>query len=234
MKVLQKRGHSTPLKYVYELHDLRVGRCAGILARHLGLSASDAQMIARAAALHDIGKLGISSSIWQKPGTLTAEEWLAVKRHPEIGADWLSGSSSPVMRLAGSIALTHHERWDGSGYPLGLSGDNIPLAGRITMMMDQYDALRSERSYKLSMTHLQACTIILEGDDRTRPQHFDPNLLDLFRCFHQEFNVVFQSFQKRSSSPQSWGSMVVSDTPLFSHTEPKYTSRHHQYDAGHC
>jgi HD-GYP domain-containing protein (c-di-GMP phosphodiesterase class II) len=186
-----------PSKYIYAAHDIRVGRCAGILARYLGFGHSDTETIAHAAALHDIGKLGISHSIWQKPDPLTVEEWAEVKRHPEIGAKWLNGCSSPVRRLARSIALTHHERWDGTGYPLGLSGHKIPIVGRITMLVDQYDALRSARSYKSAFTHSQACRIILEGDDRTRPAHFDPHLLDLFRRFHQDFNFVFESFHKR-------------------------------------
>lgn len=225
MKLLRKPGQPKPFKYIYEAHDVRVGRCAGIVARHLGFSASDAEMIAHAAALHDIGKLGISTSIWQKRGPLTVDEWLSVKRHPEIGADWLNEYSSPVTRLASSIALAHHERWDGTGYPIGLSGHNIPIAGRITMIMDQYDALRSQRSYKPSLTHLQACKIILEGDDRTHPQHFDPDLLHLFRCFHQEFNMVFQSLQTGSPAQRkvSWGSMIPSSEDLLSsHDEPKY------------
>jgi putative two-component system response regulator len=185
-----------PSKYIYAPHDIRVGRYSGIVARYLGFSPSDADIIARAAALHDLGKLGISNSIWQKPAPLTVEEWTAVKRHPEIGANWLSGCASPVRRMARSIALTHHERWDGTGYPLGLSGHKIPIVGRITMLVDQYDALRSARSYKTAFTHLQACNIILEGDERTHPSHFDPQLLDLFRRFHQDFNTLFEGFEK--------------------------------------
>jgi putative two-component system response regulator len=185
-----------PSQYIYAPHDIRVGRYSEIVARYLGFSRSDAKIIGHAAALHDVGKLGISSSIWQKPAPLTVEEWGAVKRHPEIGANWLNGCSSPVTKLARSIALTHHERWDGTGYPLGLSGHKIPIVGRITMLVDQYDALRSARSYKAALTHLQACKIILEGDDRTRPSHFDPHLLDLFRRFHQDFNALFERFHE--------------------------------------
>ena len=198
MKAALKLDPFKPSQYIYAPHDIRVGRSSEIVARYLGFSRSDAKIIGHAAALHDVGKLGISNSIWQKPAPLTVEEWGAVKRHPEIGANWLNGCSSPVRRLARSIALTHHERWDGTGYPLGLSGHKIPVVGRITMLVDQYDALRSARSYKAAFTHLQACRIILEGDDRTRPVHFDPQLLDLFRRFHQDFNSVFKSFHKRS------------------------------------
>jgi putative two-component system response regulator len=198
MKAILKSDPPKPSKYIYAPHDIRVGRYSEIVARYLGFSPSDAEIIARAAALHDVGKLGISNSIWQKPAPLTPEEWEAVKRHPEIGANWLNGCSSPVKKLARSIALTHHERWDGTGYPLGLSGHKIPIVGRITMLVDQYDALRSARSYKAAFTHLQACSIILEGDDRTRPFHFDPHLLDLFRRFHQDFNALFEGFQTGS------------------------------------
>lgn len=191
-----KSNPAKPSEYTYGPHDLRVGRCAGILARHCGFGASDAKMIARAAALHDIGKLGISTVIWNKPGPLTTEEWREVKEHPEVGANWLRDSQSPVVVLASRIALSHHERWDGSGYPSGLSGYNIPLVGRITSIVDQYDALRSERSYKPSFSHSQTCRIILEGDGRSCPSHFDPDLLRLFRRFHQDFNEVFEGFQE--------------------------------------
>jgi HD-GYP domain-containing protein (c-di-GMP phosphodiesterase class II) len=212
MKIPAKQAPPKPFKYAYAPHDLRVGRCAAVVAKHLGFSASDAEMIACAAALHDIGKLGISTSIWQKPGPLTPDEWVAVKRHPEIGANWLNGWPAPVMRLAGCIAMTHHERWDGTGYPLGLSGHSIPIVGRITMIVDQYDALRSARSYKRSFTHSQACSIILDGDDRSRPHHFDPDLLSLFRSFHQDFNSIFESLKKElpTGSEVNWDSMILS------------------------
>lgn len=129
-------------------HTERVGRTAYLLAQALGLDASDASLIRQAAQLHDLGKLAIPDAILRKPGNLTAAEFEHIKRHPAAGAAILSGSTSEVLQLAEEIALTHHECWDGSGYPSGLEGEATPLGGRIVALADVFDALTHARPYK--------------------------------------------------------------------------------------
>lgn len=126
-------------------HTRRVGRTAGAIARTLGLSGDEATTIERAAPLHDVGKIGIRDAILLKPGPLTPEEFVEMKRHTVIGAEILSGSTGHLLRTAETIALSHHERWDGRGYPLGLAGEAIPLPGRITHVADVFDAMRHPR-----------------------------------------------------------------------------------------
>ncbi len=129
-------------------HAHRIGRMSALLARSLGLAGREVELIRRAAPLHDIGKIGIPDGILLKPGRLTANEREVIERHTTIGAEILSGSRSPLLRLAEQIALTHHEHWDGRGYPRGLAGEDIPVAGRIVALADVFDALTHDRPYK--------------------------------------------------------------------------------------
>jgi putative two-component system response regulator len=129
-------------------------------------------------------------SILLKQGPLTAEEFQFMKTHTLIGERILAGSSFPMLKMAASIAVSHHERWDGTGYPHGLAGEQIPLEGRIVMLADQYDALRSKRVYKEGFSHEKTCGIILDGDGRTMPGHFDPAVHDAFRQTHQDFDQI--------------------------------------------
>jgi putative two-component system response regulator len=161
------------------------------IALHLGLSEAQAQLISAAAQMHDVGKIGVPDAVLLKKGPLSDEEWQAMKKHPAVGASLLKGTPSPLLDTAGKIALTHHERWDGSGYPQGLQGEEIPLVGRIVMLVDQYDALRSPRPYKPAFTHDRTCDILLHGDGRTLPQHFDPQLLDVFRDIHRDLAATY-------------------------------------------
>jgi putative two-component system response regulator len=161
------------------------------IALHFGLSETQAQLISSAAQMHDVGKIGIPDAVLLKKGPLSDEEWKAMKKHPALGASLLKGTPSPLLDTAGRIALTHHERWDGSGYPQGLKGEEIPLAGRIVMLVDQYDALRSPRPYKPALTHDRTRDILLNGDGRTLPQHFDPQLLDVFRDIHLTLASIY-------------------------------------------
>jgi putative two-component system response regulator len=172
-------------------HNQRLGRYARALALRLGVGEPEADLIAAAAPMHDIGKIGIPDAILQKQGPLDEREWTIMKTHPTRGASLLDPEVSPVLRVARDIALCHHERWDGSGYPRGLRGAEIPLSGRIVALVDQYDALRSERSYKLAYDHRRACDVILRGDGRTRPGHFDPSVLNAFAAAQVELEAIF-------------------------------------------
>jgi CHASE2 domain-containing sensor protein len=157
-------------------HLRRMSLLCGRLARATGMSEPDAERIEQASLLHDLGKIGLPDDILHKPGKLTPEERTVMQRHTTIGAQLLAGSSSPLLQAAEEIARTHHERWDGGGYPAGLRGEDIPLPGRIAAICDVYDALLSERPYKQAWT-VEAALGHLEAQSGA---HFDPALVDAF------------------------------------------------------
>jgi putative two-component system response regulator len=173
-------------------HIKRIGFFTKELASLLGMDGDFTEAIYHASMMHDIGKVGIPDSIMLKPAALTPEEWTLMKSHAEQGARILSGSDSPYLIMAEQIAQSHHERWDGSGYPAGLKGEAIPLAARITTIADQYDALRTRRAYKPAFPHGDAMRIITEGDGRTLPAHFDPRVLEAFALNGAQFKKIFE------------------------------------------
>ncbi len=157
-------------------HIRRIGRYAATLAEAAGWRQSDVDDILLAASMHDIGKIGISDTILLKPGKLTREECERVKHHPRIGAGILAGSDIPLIRMAHDIALTHHEKWDGTGYPNGLAGEEIPESGRITAICDVYDALIMDRPYRAALPEEEVLRIMTPEKGRS----FDPRLFDIF------------------------------------------------------
>jgi putative two-component system response regulator len=157
-------------------HITRMSRTCELIAEKVGLGAERAELIRIASPMHDIGKIGVPDEVLRKPGKLTTEEMQEMRKHPTIGSEILAGSDSELVRLGAEIALTHHERWDGTGYPRGLAHDEIPVEGRIVAIADVFDALTSKRSYKPAFAVDRTLAIMTEE----RSKHFDPDLLDVF------------------------------------------------------
>jgi putative two-component system response regulator len=161
-----------------------------VLARGLTLSPYEVDMISTASMLHDIGKSAVPFDTLQKAGSLTDAEWEIVRGHPRVGADLLHGSPVAVLQIAEIIALTHHERWDGSGYPQGLAGEAIPLSGRVCALADVFDALTTDRPYKPEVRVEAALEMIQEASGSL----FDPNLVGVFSQQFDELCRVRSQF----------------------------------------
>ncbi len=172
-------------------HIQRMAHYAKAIAGHLGLDTDEQEMLLIAAPMHDVGKLGTPDQILLKPGRLTPSEMEVMKEHTSIGHEILKDSSSPVLRLAAEIALTHHERFDGCGYPKGLGGEDIPLNGRIVAVADVFDALTSERPYKKAWSTSDASRFLLGGSGT----HFDPACIEAFFDAWAEVLEIRSQFQ---------------------------------------
>jgi putative two-component system response regulator len=174
-------------------HIQRMSRYCGLLARRAGEDDERSELIRIASLMHDVGKLGTPDSILLKPSPLTPDERTVMQQHSEMGYRILAGSQSELMRVAAEIAWTHHERIDGTGYPLGLKGEDIPLEGRIAAIADVFDALTSDRVYKKAMPLGKALDTMKEG----RGSHFDPELMDHFLDVLDEVLVIKDQYADR-------------------------------------
>lgn len=179
-------------------HILRVGGYSALFARELGMPEKYIETIRLQATLHDVGKIHIPSHILKKSGKLTDEEMEEVKKHSAFGAMIIG--DHPRLVFGKRIALYHHEKWDGSGYPSGLQGEAIPLEARIVAIADCYDALRNSRVYKPCYNHREACEIITKGDGRLLPEHFDPKLLEIFKKIAPMLDALYINLKDAHAS----------------------------------
>jgi putative two-component system response regulator len=158
------------------MHIRRTGLLSELLALAAGWPVEKAEILRMAAPMHDVGKIGIPDAILRKPGKLSPEEFEVMKTHTTIGGEMLAGSQSAILQMASQIALSHHERWDGTGYPQGLAGEDIPEASRIVTIVDVYDALTHDRVYRAALPEAQVLEYMQKGEGK----HFDPRLLKVF------------------------------------------------------
>lgn len=172
-------------------HILRISDYSTLIGRALGLPEDELEVLRYASPMHDIGKIGIPDKILQKPGKLTPEEWEFMKQHTLIGARMFQSSKSPLLRGASQIAASHHEKYDGSGYPFGIKGEEIPLMGRIVAMVDVFDAIVSKRCYKSASSFEEGCEYLstLSGS------HLDPELIKLFLRIKPKVRQVYEANQ---------------------------------------
>ncbi len=205
--------HDTHLDVVYRLgraaeyrdnenglHVIRMSLSCERLAKGLGVSDKECEQIRCASPLHDIGKIGVPDDILLKPGKLNEKEWEVMQTHAEIGAGILAGSDSDLLKMAEMIALTHHEKWDGSGYPVGLKGEEIPLIGRIVPVCDVFDALTSDRPYKKKWTTDEAVAHLKKESG----SHFDPNILETFLSVLPDIMKIQEKYQEVSPKTTSF------------------------------
>jgi HD-GYP domain-containing protein (c-di-GMP phosphodiesterase class II) len=186
-------------------HIYRIGILGQRLAVEVGWSPRDAEILKFASVAHDVGKIGIPDSILLKDGPLDPDEWERMKSHTTIGARILGGSPNPLLQMAETIALTHHEHWDGSGYPRGLRGTEIPIEGRICALVDVYDALLSPRAYKEAWRVDQVLAEITRGSGT----HFDPELVDAFLRIVPQLDMELRASLSRERSLLTWSGAAV-------------------------
>ena len=174
------------------LHVVRMSKICKILACAVGMSADDCELLLNASPMHDIGKIGVPDHILTKPGKLDDMEWAAMKKHALMGCEIIGNHPSPLLRMARVVALTHHERWDGGGYPNGLSGEDIPLVGRICALADVFDALTSERPYKQGWSVTEAVDYIKQQSGK----QFDPQLVEKFLTHLPQITSIHDNYQE--------------------------------------
>jgi len=189
----ESRDHETGV------HITRMSRVASRLAAEAGASATQAEMILHAAPMHDIGKIAIPDHILLKPGRLDPDEWAIMESHTALGAELLTGSRSPVVQMGRTIALTHHERWDGTGYPSGMAGQEIPFESRVTAVCDVFDALISERPYKPAWPANDALAEI----KRQSGHHFDPELVRVFVGMFPQVLAIVEDTEREQAKTQA-------------------------------
>jgi cyclic di-GMP phosphodiesterase len=175
-------------------HVRRIGHYCRMLAAEMGMTSDFVEAIHRSSPMHDVGKIGIPDHILLKPAKLTPQEWAVMRTHCALGAGILDFGCSPYTRMGADIALNHHERWGGGGYPNGRKGEEIPLAARIMQICDVYDALRSRRPYKPPIDHETSVKIISRGDGSTMPEHFDPAVLACFLAQTNRFEAIYEQY----------------------------------------
>lgn len=177
LQIVQRLGMAAEYKdNETGLHVIRMSHFSKVLALAAGYGEAAAEELLNAAPMHDVGKIGIPDAVLRKPGKLDEQEWAVMRQHVEIGAQIIGEHASGLLRTAQRIALSHHEKWDGSGYPNGLSGEDIPLEGRIVAIADVFDALTSVRPYKAAWSVEDAVELL----NKERGRHFDPHLVELF------------------------------------------------------
>tara|TARA_Y100000034_G_scaffold74848_1_gene89916 strand:+ start:4330 stop:5322 length:993 start_codon:yes stop_codon:yes gene_type:complete len=190
LQIIQRLGRAAEYKdNETGMHVMRMSHYAKVIALAYGFDEARADLLLHTAPMHDIGKIGIPDHILLKPGRLTPEEYEVMQAHPQIGADILGEDESELISLAKVVALTHHEKWDGSGYPNGLKGDDIPIEGRIVAISDVFDALTSKRPYKEAWSIEKTLAFL----DEQSGQHFDPALVEIFK---QQLDKILEIKEK--------------------------------------
>jgi putative two-component system response regulator len=198
MQIVQRLGRAAEYKdNETGMHVLRMSHFAHALALAIGCGEAWADDLLHAAPMHDVGKIGIPDAVLLKPGPLTADEWNIMRQHPLIGAEILGQHNSPILQMARSISLTHHEKWDGTGYPYGLQGEAIPLASRIVALADVFDALTSVRPYKRAWSVDEALAHI----QSQAGQHFDPRLVEPFVALRPQLEAIRHRWKDEPLAP---------------------------------
>ncbi|MEX2529201.1 MAG: HD domain-containing phosphohydrolase [Gemmatimonadota bacterium] len=208
LEIIRRLGRAAEFKDNQTgLHVIRMSHYSRLVGAAAGLPREELEVLLNAAPMHDVGKIGIPDRVLQKSGQLGPEEWALMHRHPEMGAEIIGEHESDVLQMAREIALTHHERWDGTGYPRSLKGEEIPLVGRIVAIADVFDALTTDRPYKESWSVERAVAFI----ESQAGQHFDP---DLVRSFHKALPGILKLRARYSDRGPAAAADAIPDDPV--------------------